>query len=425
MAGGGARARARAGAQPLGPRPCPAASAPRGADAGRAAEGSEVGFAGAAAAARPWPDWDRGLSPSRARTSLVVRGARPRGPWPTAGVRWRRCRCPPRCGRAWRSWSWSCRKVSGPALGPHRDPRPRPGPRLALNSDPETPALPSPQTLGPLPFPRLGPRDPRLQPGSRPAFTPHPGTPAVSSPRNPRPPPGPHLGLRDPRLPAGIPPGPHLGPRDPGLHPALPSPPLPPPNSPRPVPGPLPSPDSCTPALPSPWDPRPGFESLPALTRVPETPALPSPRSLGPQAPVRIPPNPHHGPREPLPALAPGPQTPACIPPGPHAPALIRRSDPHSFAPAFWFQASHRARLCAQFGLKHVSLDGNDRFLVQAVGGVCLRLRLQVWASWGWLYWGSCCWPGVWTCDPNSSLCASFLPVERVITAPASRDCSS
>lgn len=46
--------------------------------------------------------------------------ARPPAPWRrSAGVaRWRPCRCRPRCARAWPSWSWSCRRVSGAELGP-------------------------------------------------------------------------------------------------------------------------------------------------------------------------------------------------------------------------------------------------------------------------------------------------------------------
>lgn len=39
-------------------------------------------------------------------------------PWPTADALWRPRRCPPRCSRAWRSWSWSCRKVSAAVSPP-------------------------------------------------------------------------------------------------------------------------------------------------------------------------------------------------------------------------------------------------------------------------------------------------------------------
>lgn len=35
-----------------------------------------------------------------------------------AAARWTRCRCRPRCARAWRNWSWSCRKVRAESWRP-------------------------------------------------------------------------------------------------------------------------------------------------------------------------------------------------------------------------------------------------------------------------------------------------------------------
>lgn len=54
--------------------------------------------------------------------------ARPPAPWRrSAGVaRWRPCRCRPRCARAWPSWSWSCRRVSGAGLRGRARPAGRP-----------------------------------------------------------------------------------------------------------------------------------------------------------------------------------------------------------------------------------------------------------------------------------------------------------
>lgn len=60
-----------------------------------------------------------GRAPPAAGCGRPLRVCRPRlgerlshRPWPTADALWRRRRCPPRCSRAWRSWSWSCPKVS-------------------------------------------------------------------------------------------------------------------------------------------------------------------------------------------------------------------------------------------------------------------------------------------------------------------------
>lgn len=119
------------------------------ADAGRGAEGSDVAVARAATWAGP------GATP--APTPPGARrpdGSPAAGPWPSAGARWRRCRCPLRCGRAWPSWSWSCRKVSGPEPGPPPGSPPRPLPR------------PRPALMRPGPPPGAHTRDPDSRPAS-------------------------------------------------------------------------------------------------------------------------------------------------------------------------------------------------------------------------------------------------------------------
>ena len=128
------------------------------ADAGPGAEGSDIAVASAATWAGP------GATP--APTPPGARrpdGSPAAGPWPSAGARWRRCSCPLRCGRAWPSWSWSCRKVSGPEPGPPpgSPPRPLPRPRPALmRPDPRpalTPGTPTPVRLpAPGRWPRFG-----------------------------------------------------------------------------------------------------------------------------------------------------------------------------------------------------------------------------------------------------------------------------
>lgn len=69
----------------------------------------------------------RGRSPSSRLGPRWAAAAAGPAPWRRSGgaAPWTPCRCRPRCERAWRSWSWSCRKVRA---GPGGGSAPRAGP---------------------------------------------------------------------------------------------------------------------------------------------------------------------------------------------------------------------------------------------------------------------------------------------------------
>lgn len=115
-----------------------------------------------------------GRAPPAAGCGRPLRVCRPRlgekrlshRPWPTADALWRRRRCPPRCSRAWRSWSWSCPKVRA-AGSPGQGPSPETPPRDLWERHPLEPAG-YPHAGSPLAFPRhpcLG-RSPESPPAS-------------------------------------------------------------------------------------------------------------------------------------------------------------------------------------------------------------------------------------------------------------------